>query len=595
MTRTRTQGMRRADQRQVLWRFRGYSTPYLGMLSLGLGLRICEMLADLATPWPIAAVVDRVLGATSAHNPLTQLLGTFGTGKAAMLATAAGAVLLTAAVSGAFDYSGDRVMNGIGERMSVAIRADAYAHLQRLPMSYHDRQAVGESTSRIITDCGRIKDSLVALFSTLFPGMLSVGSFAFALLWLNWRFGVIGIGCMPLVYLIGVRNRRLGHQAARREREAEGHLAALVTETLHGIRTVHAFGRQDLHDHRFAVESEGALQAGLATTRVQALRVPLLELATAGGIALLLWTGGSGVLNHWWSVGQLVVAVSYLNSMVSPIKSLSRLSVTFAQGQASGERILGILDEPCSPARSEAGLPVRAAGRIDFQGVSMCYGSRPALHGLDLTVLPGERVALIGPNGAGKSTSLALIAGLYQATHGSVLIDGRATTELPETWLHRQVAVVLQDTYLFPGTLADNIRYSRPDADDAEVAEAARAALVTDFALHLPDGLATRLGARGTGLSGGQRQRVGIARAMLADAPIVLLDEPTSGLDAHAERLVIGALERLVASRTVVMTTHRPALLDMATRTVHLPARDTGRRTTGGRVPDACLPGGRPA
>ncbi|MFE7353712.1 ATP-binding cassette domain-containing protein [Streptomyces sp. NPDC057543] len=205
---------------------------------------------------------------------------------------------------------------------------------------------------------------------------------------------------------------------------------------------------------------------------VRALRVPLLELATAGGTALLVWIGGSGVLNHWWSVGQLVVAVSYLNSMVSPIKSLSRLSVIFAQGQASGERILGILDEPRSPAGSEAGLPVRAAGRIDFRCVSMAYGSRPALGGLDLTVLPDERVALTGPNGVGKSTSLALIAGLYPPTLGSVAIDGRAATELPEPWLHRQVSVVLHDTYLFPGTLAENIRYARPDADDADVAVA---------------------------------------------------------------------------------------------------------------------------
>jgi ATP-binding cassette subfamily B protein len=573
-------GVRSADQGQVLWRFRGYGLPYLGMFCLGLGLRICEMAADLAAPWPIAAVVDRVLGAASAHNPLTHLLGIFGTGKATMLATAAGAVVVIAAVSGAFDYIGDRVMNGVGERMSVAIRSDAYGHLQRLPMSYHDRQAVGESTSRIITDCARIKDSLVALFATLLPGMLSVGSFAIALLWLDWRFGLIGIGCIPLVYVIGVHNRRLGHRAARREREAEGRLAAQVTETLHGIRTVHSFGRQDLHDHRFAMESERALQAGLATTRVQALRVPLLELATAGGTALLLWVGGSGVLDHWWSIGQLVVAVSYLNSMVSPIKSLSRLSVTFAQGQASGERILGILDEPRSPTRSEAGLPARTAGRIDFRCVSMAYGTRLALRGLDLTVLPGERVALTGPNGAGKSTSLALIAGLYPPTLGSVAIDGHATTELPEPWLHRQVAVVLQDTYLFPGTLAENIRYARPDADDADVAVAARAALVTDFAQHLPDGLATQVGYRGTGLSGGQRQRVGIARALLADAPIVLLDEPTSGLDADAERQVIGALQRLVADRTVVMTTHRPALLDVATRTVRLP---TTPATTGDR------------
>lgn len=556
--------------RRVLWRFRGYGTPYLRVLSLGFALRICEMAADLATPWPVAAVVDRVLGMSVSHNPLTSLLDLFGTGKTAMLTTAAAAVVLLAVLSGAFDYAGDRVMNGAGERISVAIRSDAYAHLQRLPMGYHDRQAVGESTSRIITDCGRIKDSLVALFSTLLPGLLSITSFAAALVVLDWRFGLIGVACIPLVLVTGARNHRLGYRAARAQREAEGRQAGLVTESLQGIRTVHSFGRQELHDRRFAAESDDVLRAGLDATDVQARRVPLLEVATACGTAALLWMGGTGVVHGWWSVGHLVVALSYLTGMVNPVRSLSKLSITFAQGQTSTERIIAILDEPRPVHRTAVRLPERAAGRIEFAGVSMDYGRRPALRGLDLTIEPGERVVLTGPNGAGKSTALALIAGLYQPTRGAVRIDGRATTELPEEWLHRQVAVVLQDTFLFTGTLADNIRYARPDATDREVAEAAQAALVADFAQRLPDGLETRIGASGTGLSGGQRQRVGIARALLADAPVVLLDEPTSGLDAEAERLVVAALHRLVADRTVVMTTHRPALLEMATRQVLL-------------------------
>ena len=510
---TGNRGVRSADRGQVLWRFRGYGLPYLGMFCLGLGLRICEMAADLAAPWPIAAVVDRVLGAASAHNPLTHLLGVFGTGKATMLATAAGAVVVTATVSGAFDYAGDRVMNGVGERMSVAIRSDAYGHLQRLPMSYHDRQAVGESTSRIITDCARIKDSLVALFATLLPGMLSVGSFAIALLWLDWRFGLIGIGCIPLVYVIGVHNRRLGHRAARREREAEGRLAAQVTETLHGIRTVHSFGRQDLHDHRFARESERALQAGLATTRVQALRVPLLELATAGGTALLLWIGGSGVLNHWWSVGQLVVAVSYLNSMVSPIKSLSRLSVTFAQGQASGERILGILDEPRSPTRSDAGLPVRTAGRIDFRCVSMAYGSRPALRDLDLTVLPGERVALTGPNGAGKSTLLRVVNGEIEPEGAAIKrFDGRIA------YLSQRLDLLDLDR-----TVAQNLADFAPGMPEAQRMNLLARFLFRGSRIHLPVGV----------LSGGERLRASLACVLYAEpAPqLLLLDEPTNNLD----------------------------------------------------------------
>lgn len=567
---------------RTLWRFRSYGMPHLRVLCLGLGLRICEMVADLATPWALAAVIDRVLGMNAAHNPLSPLLDAFGTSKTAMLATAAGAVVLVALVSGAFDYAGDRLMNGVGERMSVEIRSDTYAHLQRLPMSYHDRHSVGESTSRIITDCGRIKNSLVALFSTLLPGLLATISFATALLVLDWRFGLIALGCIPLIFLTGARNHRLGHRAAKRQREAEGRLAGIVTESLQGIRTVHVFGRQDLHDRQFTAQSESFLLAGLDATKVQARRVPLVEVTTAVGAAVLLWVGGAGVLRGWWSVGQLVVALSYLAGMVSPLRNLSKLSITFSQGQAAAERIISILDEPRRPGKATSGgLPARAGGRIDFASVTMDYGRRPALCTLDLTVHPGERIALCGPNGAGKSTALALIAGLYRPTHGCVRIDGLKTADLPEEWLHRQVAMVPQDTFLFAGTLADNIRYPRPDASEHEVAEAADAALVTDFARGFPDGLETRLGDCGTGLSGGQRQRVGIARALLTGAPIVLLDEPTSGLDTDAENFVVTALGRLVSGRTVVMTTHRPALLRMATRVVHLTAPASKDETIG--------------
>jgi ATP-binding cassette subfamily B protein len=187
-----------------------------------------------------------------------------------------------------------------------------------------------------------------------------------------------------------------------------------------------------------------------------------------------------------------------------------------------------------------------------------------------VTIEPGERIALLGENGAGKSTLLSLIGGLYRPTRGEVLLDGHAVPDIPERWLHQQVAMVLQETFLFSGTLADNIRYGRPDATDAEVAAVAEAALVSEFADLLPDGLNTVVGTGGIGLSGGQRQRVGIARALLVDAPVVLLDEPTTGLDAHAEELVVEALTRLVQDRTVIMTTHRPAVTALATRTVHL-------------------------
>jgi ATP-binding cassette subfamily B protein len=256
--------------------------------------------------------------------------------------------------------------------------------------------------------------------------------------------------------------------------------------------------------------------------------------------------------------------------MLSPMKTLAKLAPSFTQGAASAERIADILDQPTEHLGTGDALPERVNGRIQLRQVGLDYGRGPVLNNLNLTINPGERIALLGDNGAGKSTTLSLIGGLYGPTHGQVLLDGHPVPEVPEHWLHQQVAMVLQDTFLFSGTLADNLRYGRPEATDEQLTQVAEATLVTEFADRLPDGLNTTISASGIGLSGGQRQRVGIARALLVDAPVVLLDEPTAGLDTNAEQLVVQALTGLVEGRTVIMTTHQPALTQLATRTIHL-------------------------
>jgi ATP-binding cassette subfamily B protein len=553
-----------------LWQFRSYGRPHLRVLSLGVGLRICELLADLAQPWPLAVVIDALSGHNGTHGPLALLTSVAGGSLRRLLAGAAVALLVITLASGAFDYLGDRVMNSAGERMTAAIRRDTFANLHRLPMTFHDRHAVGELTSRVSTDTDRIETSLTAVFSTLFPGLLSIVGFALVLVSVDWRLGLIAVGCAPMIFVSSARYTRLTRQSARVQRAAEGRLAGVVAESLQGIRTIHAFGSHHLHDARFAQDNTDTLNAGLRAVELRARFTPLLEAITAVGTAVLMWVGGLGVLNGWWTVGLLVVVASYLRDMIKPVRGLSKLSITFTQGAASAERVADILARKPPPTGRPQPLPARAAGRIDLHDVVLDYGRGPVLHHLDLAIHPGERIALLGPNGAGKSTLLALIAGLYQPTAGELYLDGQPMADLPKPWLHRQIAVVLQDTYLFSGTLADNIRYARPDATPEEITHAAQTALVSDFADDLPDGLDTRLGDGGIGLSGGQRQRVGVARAVLLDAPVVLLDEPTAGFDSHAEQAVVQALTRLVHGRTVVMTTHRPALTRLATRTIDI-------------------------
>jgi len=551
----------------TLWRFRAYGRPHRRLLLLGVLCRVGELLADLAVPWPIALVIDGVLR----HGRLHGLQGTVvrgaGVSGVGLLVLAAVASLVFTLLSGALDYLGDRVMNSAGERITARIRADVFSRLLRLPMAFHDRRSVGELTSRMSFDTDRIEDSLIAVFSTLLPGVMTLGGLATVITALDWRLGLIALAAAPLVFLAAQRYSRLTRQAARSRRAAEGQLAALTAETITGIRTVHVAGTQGVHEQEFARYNAAALRAGLRSVDLRARFTPLLEATSACGTAGLLLVGGYGALQGWWTAGILVVALAYFRDMLSPLRSMSRLSLTLTTGAASAERVAEILDVPDHRSASQAPPRTPIEPSVRLQNVGLDYGRGPVLTDLELYIPAGTRLALSGPNGSGKTSVLALIAGLYRPATGRVLIGGQDVASLGHAVLRSHVSAVLQDTFLFSGSVFDNVLLGRPGASRDEVMRACAAAGVLTFTGELPDGLSTQLGDRGIGLSGGQRQRVGIARALLRDSPIVLLDEPTSGLDLAAEQTLIDALKRLMDGRTVIMTTHRPALLDLADRT----------------------------
>jgi ATP-binding cassette subfamily B protein len=553
-----------------LWRFKDYARPERAPLLGGVAMRGLELAADLAAPWPLALVIDDLLKGGKKSGVLHHVAQWFGGSAVAMLTVAAVSVLLITAASGLFDYLGDKLMNGAGERMTSHIRSDVFGYVERLPMAYHDKQTIGELTSRVVSDTSRIESSLLDLFTDLIPAVLTLVGTAAVLLSVSWQLGLIGLCVAPLVYVTALHFARLTRRNARRKRAASGDLTGFVTESLQGIRTTHAFGNQERQDELFGANNDKLLRLGLVSVDLSARFSPALQTVSALGTAGVLFVGGYGALHGWWQVGILVVVTTYLKNMLSPMKTLAKLAPSFTQGAASAERIAAILDQPAEHLGIGETLPPRVSGRLELCNVGLDYGRGPVLDGLNLVIDAGERIALLGDNGAGKSTTMSLIGGLYRPTSGQVLLDGFSVPDLPEHWLHQQIAMVLQDTFLFAGTLADNLRYGRPDATDEEVARVAEAALVTEFADRLPDGLNTTVATGGVGLSGGQRQRVGIARALLVDAPVVLLDEPTAGLDVTAEELVVQALTYLVRGRTVIMTTHQPALTRLATRTVHL-------------------------
>src|SRR5262245_22403497 len=291
--------------------FWSYGTPFLRGLLAGIALRIAEMLADLATPWPIAIVVDSVIGGHPLNGVAAIVLGPFNGSPVVLLTAAVIASIVLVAVSGLFDYLGDRTMNSAGERITAAIRSDLYAHLQRLPLAYHDRHSVGELVSRMSVDTSIVQAALVALFSTLLPSILNMAGVFLILVFVNWQLGLIAGISAPLIFFTVNRYARPMRPGARRRPSCECSLAGLVAETLSGIRTVQAFGRHELHDQHFSAANQETSAAGLRLVELRARFTPLVELCASLGTAAIVWVGAWGVLHGAWTVGLLIVALTY--------------------------------------------------------------------------------------------------------------------------------------------------------------------------------------------------------------------------------------------------------------------------------------------
>jgi subfamily B ATP-binding cassette protein MsbA len=372
----------------------------------------------------------------------------------------------------------------------------------------------------------------------------------------------------PILFAVVFSYTRRLKRASKEARRKDSDIASAASETLSAIRVVQAYTGEGRHERRFLKHNEERLVAGLDAVRLQAKLTPAIDVITAVGTVIVLWFGAHRVLNGQMSLGLLLVFLAYLSQLYRPMRSLSKLAWLVSRGQASADRLhdllsvdIRIVDRP----RAIEAPPF--AGSVEFRNVSFEYvPGQEVIHDASLVARPGETIALVGPTGAGKSTLVSLIPRFYDPAEGAVLIDGRDAREYKLARLRRQIALVLQDSILFHGTIYDNIAYGAANPTEDEVLAAAEAAYVDEFAGSLPDGYATVVSERGTTLSGGQRQRIAIARALVRNAPIVILDEPTTGLDAFAERYVLKGLRRLMEGRTVFVIAHRLSTLRSADR-----------------------------
>jgi ATP-binding cassette subfamily B protein len=466
----------------------------------------------------------------------------------------------------------------LGERIVADLRRALFERLTRLDPAFFDAARSGEIVSRLTADTTQVKSAFgVSVSMALRNAVLFLGAVGL-MVWTSPKLSALVILAIPLIVLPLIFS---GRAVQRRSRAAQDRLAdatAYASEAIGAVRTMQAFGMEEATARRFASAAEGAYAAARDSSRSRALLTGAVIFLVCSSVVGVLWWGAQDVLAGTMSAGRLSQFVLYAVFAASSLGQLSEVYGELAQAAGAAERIGEILAaEPAiaAPAQPRV-LPQKAAGTVGFEDVGFSYPAREArsLHGISFEIRAGERVALVGPSGAGKSTVFQLLLRFYDPQHGRVLIDGVPVQELDPRELRRRIALVPQEPVTFGTSVAENIRYGRPDATDEEVREAATLAAAHDFIAALPEGYATLIGERGVTLSGGQRQRIAIARAILKDAPILLLDEATSALDAESERAVQSALDRLMQGRTTLVIAHRLATVRQANRILVL---DHGR------------------
>jgi len=464
------------------------------------------------------------------------------------------------------------VRHALGEKFIFDLRVRLYAYLQKMSLSFFERTSTGELMSRVTNDLSALENFVTHGSALTAVDFMRLIGGAIILFVLDWRLAALVMIPVPILALAFRHYNTKIRPVYRRVRARLGDINAKLQDNLSGIRVIQAFAREDLEYQRFSKESERYYRARVKGIRYWSIFFPAIRFFGAMGTVIVLGVGSIMVVKDQLSLGTLVAFIAYIASIYDPINRLTEVDNIFQEAIAAGERIFELLDQTMEvkDAPDAIELPV-IRGEMVFDQVHFKYGSGDqVLHGINFTMAPGEVVALVGPSGAGKTSIANLICRFYDPVQGQVTIDGYNLRNIKLTSLRRQVAVVLQDSFLFNNTVAENLHYGKPDATEDQLIAAARAANAHDFIMQLPDGYGTEIGERGVRLSGGQKQRLALARAILADPRILILDEATSSVDAEAEYLIQQALERVLRGRTALVIAHRLSTIRNADKIIAL-------------------------
>jgi len=551
-------------KQKALWRLLGYLRPYRRRLVYGMAGASFVTLASLAPAYFTGRLLDTVIRPYQA--------GTMGGAEA--LATAWKVLGLLAgayALRELFGWVRLSTMSVVGEYVAADLRRDLYAHMQRMGLKFFSSRQTGSLISRVITDTDRIWDFIAMGVVEVSVSLLLLLGLGTVLLSLDWRLGLAMAAPVPLVlFMIWRHGERMQALFLRAWRKWSG-VSEVLSDTLPGIRVVKAFSKETHERRRFQARNRDAMTEFNRVHRHWAGFWPLLMLgvhATVLGVWALALPRLLGAAGPALPLGRFVSFVLYMTMFSQPLEVIGQMSRMLNRAASSAHRIFEILDTvPEKTGGPGAIRPQVIRGQVEFESVAFTYdGIRPVLRDVSFAVRPGEMIGLVGPSGGGKSTLVNLIARFHEPNSGRIVIDGIPSHRYDARALRRHVGMVLQDPYLFHGTILDNLRYAKPEATLDQVVEAARAAHAHDFICRLSHGYDTVVGERGHTLSGGERQRVSIARAILHDPRILILDEATSAVDTETERRIQEALDRLVQGRTVFAIAHRLSTLARADR-----------------------------
>lgn len=520
-----------------------YVRPYLPRLGVALLCMVLAAGANLAVPWIIKDVIDKVLADKNM----------------VMLNIIAGGIVVVYLLRGVFFYGQTYLMSYIGQRVIIDIRGGLYRHLQRLSLSYFEKRQTGTIMSYVTNDVAALQNALVDnVIEMVTESMVLIGSIV-AMFFIHWKLTLLTFITLPLVAkAMNIFGKKL-RIASRVTQERAADITSVLQETISAVRVVKSFVREEYEIERFNRENYHNFRAQLKTAQLAGTLTPIVEFLAAIGVTVIIWYGGREVINGDLTAGALIAFLIYAVNLSNPIKRLSRVYGNIQRAMAAAKRVFDVLDTQPDVQEVPGAVTLPSInGHVVFNNVTFEYElGKPALVDISLEAKPGQMVAIVGPSGAGKTTIANLVPRFYDISEGVIAIDGIDIKTVTLNSLREQIGIVPQETMLFNATIYENILYGRLGASEEEVIAAAKAANAHNFIINMPDGYDTQTGERGAKLSGGQRQRLAIARAILKNPRILILDEATSALDTESEKLVQEALDKLMIGRTSFVIAHR--------------------------------------